>query len=95
MNITVTLNLLGIPLLDVKQSRMTLTVEEKMTMADLIDLIDQRNPGFKQVISDEDGNISKQFVFFINGRNISYMKGMNSELSQDDVVNVIPAIAGG
>lgn len=95
MNITVTLNLLGIPSLNVIQSEMALSVAEKTTIADLIMLIDERNPGFKRAICDEVENISKQFVFFINGRNIGHLDGVKTALSPGDVVNVIPAIAGG
>lgn len=95
MNITVTLNLLGISTLNVQQSDMALNVAEKTTIADLLVLIEQRNPGFTQAVTAEDGSISRQFVLFVNGRNIYHMDGMNTELSPDDVVNMIPAIAGG
>ena len=95
MNITVTLNLLGIQLLDVKQSDMALSVGEGTTIGDLIELIDQRNPDFKKALFDEKGNLSKQIVLFLNGRNMLHLDGMATELHQDDVVNIIPAIAGG
>lgn len=95
MDITVTLNLLGVPSFDVRESEMAFSLAAKATVADLLLLIEQRNPGFTQAVTADDGNISKQFVFFVNGRNIYHLNGTSTELSPNDVVNVIPAIAGG
>ncbi|MBI5920507.1 MAG: MoaD/ThiS family protein [Betaproteobacteria bacterium] len=93
MNINIRLNLLGV--LDLKQSELDLDVAAGTTVATLLDLIDQRNPGFREALTGEDGGISKQFVFFINGRNVVQLEGMKTPLAAGDAVNVIPAIAGG
>jgi molybdopterin synthase sulfur carrier subunit len=93
MNIDVRLNLLGV--LDIRLSELTLDVPPDATVATLIDLIDQHNPGFKATLTSDDGGISSQFVFFINGRNAVHLDGIRTRLSAGDVANVIPAIAGG
>ncbi|MCK0511496.1 MoaD/ThiS family protein [Aromatoleum buckelii] len=93
MNIDVRLNLLGV--LGIKQSELTLDTPPDATAAILIRLIDQHNPGFAAALTNDDGGLSPQFVFFINGRNAVHLDGMRTRLNAGDVVNVIPAIAGG
>lgn len=93
MNIDIRLNLLGV--LDIGLSELTLDVPPDATVATLIDLIDQHNPGFKAALTGDNGDISNQFVFFINGRNVVHLEGMETPLATGDAVNVIPAIAGG
>jgi len=93
MNINIRLNLLGV--LDLKQSELDLDISTGTTVAILLDLIDQRNPGFREALISKDGGISNQFVFFINGRNVMQLDGMKTVLAAGDAINVIPAIAGG
>ena len=93
MIIDVRLNLLGV--LGIKQSELTIDAPADATVATLISLIDEPNPGFAAALTNGDGGISSQFVFFINGRNAVYLDGMRTKLNEGDAVNVIPAIAGG
>lgn len=95
MEIVVTLNLLGTPLVDVREGVMTLTLGDGASIAEVIDRVDRRNPGFRQAVVDEQGRLSRQFALFINGNNVEYGGGMASLLQPNDVVNVIPAITGG
>lgn len=95
MEIVVTLNLLGTPLVDVREGVMTLTLGDGATIAEVIDRVDRRNPGFRKAVVDEQGKLSRQFALFINGNNVEYGGGMMSLLQPNDVVNVIPAITGG
>lgn len=93
MSIAVRLNLLGA--LEVRDSDLIVDASQVGTLDVLIDTIDRRNPGFKEAIVDRSGEISPRFVFFINGRNSAYLAGTKTRLVAGDVVNVIPAIAGG
>ncbi|MCC4116660.1 MoaD/ThiS family protein [Aromatoleum toluclasticum] len=93
MNIDVRLNLLGV--LRIKQSELALDTPADATVATLIGLIDQHNPGFAAALSNADGGLSPQFVVFVNGRNAVQLDDMKTRLNAGDVVNVIPAIAGG
>lgn len=93
MSIEVTLNLLGA--IPVKRSDLVVDSAQVATLAVLIDRIDSQNPGFKDAVIDRNGDISPRFVFFINGRNSAYLAGTRTPLVSGDVVNVIPAIAGG
>lgn len=93
MSINVKLNLLGA--LDVKQDELSLDPTPEMTLDKVIEVIDRHNPGFQEAVIGPDGGIAPQFVFFVNGRNVAHLAGKATKLSDGDVVNVIPAIAGG
>lgn len=43
----------------------------------------------------EGDEISSTMLFFINGRDIAHLKGIDSPLSGDDVVAIFPMVAGG
>jgi molybdopterin converting factor small subunit len=94
MNVTVTLNT-DIPLVNITEGNFSLDLEEYATMTDVIEMIDAKNPGFKEAVVVGTGEISKQFLIFINGDNIEHKDGLATGLNPDDVINVIPAIAGG
>lgn len=43
----------------------------------------------------EGDDISSTMLFFINGRDIAHLKGIDSPLSGEDVVAIFPMVAGG
>ncbi|WP_096700843.1 MoaD/ThiS family protein [Magnetospirillum sp. 15-1] len=95
MSITVTLNLLGVRPFQLLEETMSFDESEAPTLADLIGRVDQRNPGFSAAMLDDAGRLSRQFAFLINGLNAEYSGGTAAPLAAGDVINVIPAIAGG
>ena len=95
MPLTVKVNMLGLKLFDARQNSIELSVEGHPTLAQVIDLIDQQAPGFKQAILDPSGGLLKPVAILINGDNARYKGGVEALLNPDDVINIIPAIAGG
>ena len=74
---------------------MELVVERQPTLAEVIALIDARNPGARAAIQDASGALSSRFAVLINGDNAHYRGGVGTLLNPGDVINVIPAVAGG
>lgn len=95
MRLTVTVNLLGARFFQVRRDALELTVDSGATLAQVIDLIDEHNPGFRQVVLDQAGRLSKQIAVLVNGDNAQYRGGVGVVLNDRDVINVIPALAGG
>lgn len=95
MHITVTLNLLSVLPLSSERSTLTFPIDAATTIRDVIIRVDREHPGFAVAVLDADGGLSRNFVFFVNGTNIHSLGGLQAPLKADDVVNVIPAIAGG
>lgn len=50
---------------------------------------------FKQRVFDESGQLRQYVVVYVNGRNISFLGGMNTSLKDGDEVMILPAIGGG
>jgi len=43
----------------------------------------------------EDGELDETITILINGRNILYLDGLETELNSDDKVTIFPQVAGG
>lgn len=58
-------------------------------------LIDQYGILLKQELYDEEGKFRKIYRVLVNGRNIHILNGFQTKLKEEDMVVIMPAIAGG
>ena len=63
----------------------------KEVLADL----DATFPGFRNLCSDETGEIPAHINVYVNNQEISTLNGTSTQLNDGDQVAVIPALAGG
>jgi molybdopterin converting factor small subunit len=64
------------------------------TIREIIENIDKAKPGFKERII-ENGEI-KQFInIFHNNEDVRFKKGLDTEVAEDDVISILPAVSGG
>lgn len=64
------------------------------TLAELIDDVDSRHPGLKGRLVEETG--LRRFVnVYVNDEDVRFSGGLDAKLSDNDVVVVLPAVAGG
>lgn len=49
----------------------------------------------REIIFEKDGNIRKEIVILRNGRNISFLNGLETELNAGDSVALFPPTHGG
>ncbi len=69
---------------------------EATMIKDLIEkLIKEFGPELEQELLNEKGEIRKIYRILVNARNINLLDGFNTELHEDDMVVLMPAIAGG
>ncbi len=67
---------------------------EASTIRAAIDALETQYPGIKDRICDEKG--IRRFVnVFANEEDIRFLNSLDTELSDKDVVSIVPAIAGG
>jgi molybdopterin synthase sulfur carrier subunit len=52
-------------------------------------------PVLGERIFDEDGNLEGFINVFVNGRSIRFLDGLDTSLSEDDVLAIFPPVAGG
>ncbi len=67
---------------------------EAGTIREAIDTLEAKYPGIKDRICDDKG--VRRFVnVFANEEDIRFLNNLDTELSDKDVVSIVPAIAGG
>lgn len=61
----------------------------------LLEEIDMRLPGLKRALITESLDIVDSINIYVNGENVRYLGGVNTQIHEGDVVNIIPAAAAG
>jgi MoaD family protein len=57
--------------------------------------IDARYPGFRQQMYDDDGKLHRFVNVYLNDEDIRYTGGVETNVKQGDVLDILPALAGG
>ena len=65
------------------------------SVAELIDDLEQKHPGIKDRLCEEDGMLRRFINIYVNGEDIRYAKGIETSLKDGDEVSLIPAVSGG
>ncbi|WP_290901574.1 ubiquitin-like small modifier protein 1 [Ferroglobus sp.] len=69
-------------------------VENVGTVRELLDKLFEKYPQLKERLI-KDGELTPFINIFVNGEDIRYLKGLDTELKDGDEVTFIPAISGG
>jgi sulfur-carrier protein len=68
---------------------------EGSTLRELIQNVDQRHPGFAGQLL-EIGGTQRPFVnIYVNDEDVRYLQGLETAVSEGDVISILPAVAGG
>ena len=62
---------------------------------ELIESLESQFPGIKNRLCDESGNLRRFINLYVNNEDIRFLDGKETALKEEDVVSIIPAIAGG
>ncbi|MCC6712251.1 MAG: MoaD/ThiS family protein [Candidatus Dadabacteria bacterium] len=62
---------------------------------ELIETLESQFPGIKNRLCDESGNLRRFINLYVNNEDIRFLNGKETALKEEDVVSIIPAIAGG
>lgn len=65
------------------------------TVEQLLATLGTQFPGFRVMLFDERGQIPPHIKIYVNGQEMSGLKGLETELKDGDQVAIIPATAGG
>ena len=80
---------------DVMDKEIDLAVAENTTISDLLDDLMIQYPGFEDMAFERPG-VPKKFVDILhNGRNIQFIKGIDTPLSEGDLITLFPPVGGG
>ena len=65
------------------------------TIRELVDDIAGRYPEFRQKVISEDGALHRFINVYANDEDVRYLEGLDTKVSDGDVVSILPAVAGG
>ena len=65
------------------------------TVAELLDDMNARYPGFKEQITMEDGSLHRFVNIYINDEDIRFLQALETPVKEGDVLSILPALAGG
>lgn len=65
------------------------------TLLACINGLDAEYPGLKDRIFDETGELRRFVNVYINGEDVRFQQGVQTELKAGDEVSIVPAVAGG
>jgi sulfur-carrier protein len=64
------------------------------TVAEVLDDLFERHPALRDRVT-EDGELSRFINVYVNDRDVRYRDGLDTPVSEDDTVILLPAMAGG
>ena len=65
------------------------------SVREIIEDIDKKYPGVKDRICEADGRVRRFVNIFVNEEDIRFLDNLQTPISDQDEVSIIPAIAGG
>lgn len=71
-------------------------VDHGITARELLDAVVERFPLMKKELLNEHGEMYGHVHFFINGRDVQFTDDkFETQITQEDTINVFPAVGGG
>ena len=64
-------------------------------VGDLVAQLNAAHPGFSERILDEDGELRRFVNIYVDGEDIRYREGFDTEVGPGDEVSIVPSVAGG
>jgi molybdopterin synthase sulfur carrier subunit len=64
------------------------------TVGEVLDDLESRHPGLKDTVM-ADGEIHRFVNIYLNDEDIRFLQKLDTQLSDGDVISVLPALAGG
>jgi molybdopterin synthase sulfur carrier subunit len=65
------------------------------TMTEVVESLEQQFPGLKDRICEPTGELRSFVNVYINGEDVRFVNGMESNVNSGDEVSIVPAVAGG
>ena len=65
------------------------------SLAQAIDDLEGQFPGVKERLLDESGELRHFINIYINGEDVRFLQGLETNTNSGDEVSIVPAVAGG
>ena len=64
-------------------------------LREVIDSMDGQFAGIKERVCDKTGELRNFVNVYVNGEDVRFLDGLNTEINTGDEISVVPAVAGG
>ena len=68
---------------------------EATKLGDLLRNLNEIHPGFSELIQDLDGELRRFVNIYVDGEDIRYRDGFETELTPNNEISIVPSVAGG
>ncbi len=68
---------------------------EGSNLNEVVGSLDAQFPGLKERLCDEQGEIRNFVNIYVNGEDVRFLQGLDSETKAGDEISIVPAVAGG
>ena len=68
---------------------------EAGALSAIMSSLNNQFPGIRERLCNEDGSLRSFVNVYINGEDVRFLDGLNSETKSGDEVSIVPAVAGG
>ena len=65
------------------------------TLSNMIDELETNYPGFRERLIDENGDLRYFVNIYVNGEDVRFLDGLDTQTSSGDEISIVPAVAGG
>tara|TARA_B100001123_G_C14493763_1_gene703501 strand:- start:185 stop:460 length:276 start_codon:yes stop_codon:yes gene_type:complete len=65
------------------------------TISELIDGLESLYPGMKDRLLDENGELRYFVNLYLNGEDVRFLNGVDTNVNSGDELSIVPAVAGG
>ncbi|MBI2936196.1 MAG: MoaD/ThiS family protein [Chloroflexi bacterium] len=65
------------------------------TLAQTLEELEARFPGIRERLMDETGELRHFVNIYVNGEDVRFLQGLDTEIKSGDEVSIVPAVAGG
>ena len=72
-----------------------LSLPSETTMAQLLEMIFAQHPALRGKILDEAGNLQSSVHLLVNGREVRYLDGLQTLVTDQDALRIFPPVGGG
>jgi len=62
---------------------------------EVLEALSESYPGIKPYIFDHSGGLTGFINIYLNGQDIRYQQGLKTSVSEQDILTIVPAMAGG
>src|SRR5574341_2286920 len=64
-------------------------------LAQVIEHLEANYPGLKDRLCDEGGELRRFVNIYVNGEDVRFLSGLETNVNAGDEVSIVPAVAGG